>query len=305
MTFRPGTKNNITCAIVESDSVVITDIQSALDLLMTAKYEVGTKNIVIDKKLITEDFFVLSSGIAGEILQKYVNYGGRIAIYGDYSHYTSKPLGDFIYESNKGKNVVFVDTKEAAIDMLTENKIKYFENREDWRNWLMENFDTANEIWFVFPGKSSGEKSILYNDAVEEALCFEWIDSTIRPLDKDHKIQRFTPRNPKSTYSQANKERLKWLLENDRIHPRFKAKIQTVLSEPFIFPSDIIDKLKEDKIVWKNYQQFSDSYQRIRIAYIEAARTRPEEFEKRLNHFIKKTKENKTITGYGGIGKYY
>lgn len=168
MTFRPVTKNNITCAIVESDSVVITDIQSALDLLMTAKYEVGTKNIVIDKKLITEDFFVLSSGIAGEILQKYVNYGGRIAIYGDYSHYTSKPLGDFIYESNKGKNVVFVDTKEAAIDMLTENKIKYFENREDWRKWLMDNFDTANEIWFVFPGKSSGEKSILYNDAVEE-----------------------------------------------------------------------------------------------------------------------------------------
>ena len=80
MTFRPVTKNNITCAIVESDSVVITDIQSALDLLMTAKYEVGTKNIVIDKKLITEDFFVLSSGIAGEILQKYVNYGERMAV---------------------------------------------------------------------------------------------------------------------------------------------------------------------------------------------------------------------------------
>ena len=100
--------------------------------------------------------------------------------------------------------------------MTTENKIKYFENREDWRKWLIDNFDVANEIWFVFPNKSSGKKSILYNDAVEEALCFDWIDSTIKSFDKEHKIQRFTPRNPKSTYSQANKERLKWLIEHVR-----------------------------------------------------------------------------------------
>lgn len=189
--------------------------------------------------------------------------------------------------------------------MTTEGTIKYFENREDWRKWLMDNFDTANEIWFVFPRKSSGKKSILYNDAVEEALCFDWIDSTVKSLDKEHKIQRFTPRKSKSTYSQANKERLKWLLENKMIHPTFEDKIQHVLSEPFIFPNDIIDKLKEDKIVWKNYQQFSDSYKRIRIAYIEAARMRPEEFEKRLNHFISKTKDNKMIAGFGGIEKYY
>ena len=184
-------------------------------------------------------------------------------------------------------------------------EIKYFENREDWREWLTDNFETANEIWFVFPNKSSGKKSILYNDAVEEALCFEWIDSTIRPLDKEHKIQRFTPRNPKSTYSQANKERLKWLLDNKRIHPKFEDKLLTILSVPFTFPNDIIDRLKEDSILWENYQHFSDAYKRIRVAYIEAARKRPEEFEKRLNNFINKTKENKIITGFGGIEKYY
>ena len=189
--------------------------------------------------------------------------------------------------------------------MATENKIKYFENREDWRKWLMDNFETEDEIWFVFPLKSSGEKSIAYNDAVEEALCFEWIDSTIKPLDKEHRIQRFTPRKPKSTYSQANKERLKWLLDNKMIHPKFEDKIRNVLSVPFVFPDDIIDRLKEDKITWKNYQLFSDAYKRIRIAYIEAARKRPEEFEKRLNNFINKTKDNRIITGFGGIGKYY
>ena len=186
-----------------------------------------------------------------------------------------------------------------------DDKIKYFENRKDWRKWLTDNFDTANEIWFVFPHKSSGKKSITYNDAVEEALCFEWIDSTVKSLDNEHKIQRFTPRNPKSTYSQANKERLKWLLKNKMIHPKFESKIQTVLSELFTFPNDIIDRLKEDKTVWKNYQHFSDTYKRIRIAFIEAARKRPEEFEKRLSNFINKTKENKKITGFGGIEKYY
>ena len=113
-------KNGIICAIVNSNDTVITDAQSALDVLMTAKYDVGTKNIVISKKLIAEDFFILSSGLAGEVLQKYINYGGRIAIYGDYSHYTSKPLHDFIYESNKGKDVFFVRTQEEAVDMLTQ-----------------------------------------------------------------------------------------------------------------------------------------------------------------------------------------
>ncbi len=112
-------KNGIVCAVVNSETLVITDAQSALDVLMSAKYDVGTKNIVIDKKLIVEDFFILSKGLAGEILQKYINYGGRIAIYGDYSHYTSKPLKDFIYESNKGKDVFFVTTQDEAINMLT------------------------------------------------------------------------------------------------------------------------------------------------------------------------------------------
>ncbi len=119
MTFKKIEKNNIICAVVENDGVVITDAQSATELLMSAKYDAGTKNIVIDKKLICEDFFILSRGLAGEILQKYVNYGGKIAIYGDFSHYTSKPLKDFIYESNKGRDVFFVANEDEAVEKLT------------------------------------------------------------------------------------------------------------------------------------------------------------------------------------------
>ena len=119
MEIKKVEKNDVICAVIQSSDRVITDSQSALNILMTAKYEVGTDNIAINKRLIIEDFFVLSSGLAGEILQKYINYGGRIAIYGDYSHYRSKPLRDFIYESNKGHDVFFVATEDEAIDVLT------------------------------------------------------------------------------------------------------------------------------------------------------------------------------------------
>lgn len=118
MKFQKIDCGNEKAAIVLSDSPVIVDVDSALDLLMSAKYEADTKYIIIDKKLIAEDFFILSSGLAGEILQKYINYDGKIAIYGDFSHYTSKPLKDFIYESNKGKDVFFVATKKEAVQKL-------------------------------------------------------------------------------------------------------------------------------------------------------------------------------------------
>lgn len=119
MTIEKTVRNNVVCAIIHDEEKVIVDAQSALDVLMSAKYEAGTKNIVIGKELVADEFFILSTGLAGEVLQKYINYGGRIAFYGDYSKYKSKPLKDFIYESNNGKDVFFAATKEDAIDMLT------------------------------------------------------------------------------------------------------------------------------------------------------------------------------------------
>ncbi|MCI8336843.1 MAG: DUF4180 domain-containing protein [Peptococcaceae bacterium] len=109
-------------AVVSDDKKIITDTQSALDLVMTVKYETGANKIVISKKLITEDFFILSTGLAGEILQKFINYQVKVAIWGDYSHYTSKPLQDFIYESNQGKDFFFVATETEAIEKLAEVK---------------------------------------------------------------------------------------------------------------------------------------------------------------------------------------
>ena len=156
----------------------------------------------------------------------------------------------------------------------------------------------------MYPKKASGKPRISYNDAVEEALCFGWIDSTVKSVDEDHYAQRFTPRDPDSTYSQANKERLRWLKEQGKIHLSMSETVDRVLGEEFVWPEDIIRGLKEDEEAWKNFQTFSPSYKRIRVAYIDHARGRPKEFQKRLENFISKTRNNKKI-GYGGIEKYY
>jgi len=182
---------------------------------------------------------------------------------------------------------------------------RYFSTREEWRQWLQENFEKEKGIWFICPLKHSGKKAILYNDAVEEALCFGWIDSTVKSFDKDHKIQRYSRRNPKSTYSQSNKERLKWLVKEGLIHESVRDAVSKVLAEEFVYPEDIIEALRKDDVVWENYQQFTDSYKRIRVAYIDSARESSEEFGKRLNNFIDKTRDGKLIVGYGGINKYY
>ncbi len=181
----------------------------------------------------------------------------------------------------------------------------YAENRTVWRQWLNDNFEKEKEIWLIFPLKESGEVSVSYNDAVEEALCFGWIDSTYRSLDDMHGIRRFSARRKGSSYSRANIERLIWLYEHDMIHPTVIGDVIDLINEPYVFPDDIIEELRKDEIVWNNYSRFSDSYKRIRIAYIDAARNRPSEFRKRLDSFISKTRENKVITGYGGIEKYY
>lgn len=119
MAMERFTRGGKTVAVFSGKEKIISDVQSALDLIMTAKYEAGTNLVAVDKTAVVEDFFVLSRGLAGEVLQKFVNYHAKIAIFGDFSKYTSKPLKDFIYESNKGKDIFFVATKEEAVERLT------------------------------------------------------------------------------------------------------------------------------------------------------------------------------------------
>ncbi|WP_373000807.1 DUF4180 domain-containing protein [Lutispora sp.] len=109
---------SISIVYIESEDILITDAQSALDLIMTIIYEKDCNRIILDKKVICEEFFTLSSGIAGEVLQKFINYHTKLAIIGDFSKYTSKPLRDFIFECNKGNDIFFVDNLDQAVKRL-------------------------------------------------------------------------------------------------------------------------------------------------------------------------------------------
>lgn len=178
-------------------------------------------------------------------------------------------------------------------------------NREEWRQYLNAVYRTESEVWLVFPTLAACEENVSYNDAVEEALCFGWIDGQVKRLDAMHQARRFTPRRKGSSYSRPNIERLIWLENRGMLMPEVREQVLDLIHTPYEYPQDIVEVLRRDAVVWSNYQQFSESYRRIRVAYIDAARKRPEEFRKRLNSFVAKTREGKIITGFGGIDKYY
>lgn len=112
-------ENNVEIAVVVSSDILITDVQSALDLIGTIGFETGCYRIILNKASICEDFFDLKTKLAGEILQKFINYHVKIAIVGDFSSYTSKSLKDFIYESNNGKDIFFLPDEKQAVERLS------------------------------------------------------------------------------------------------------------------------------------------------------------------------------------------
>ena len=109
--------------VVEAEGVLIASAQDMLDLIATQRYEHGCSRLVLKKENIAEAFFDLRTGLAGEVLQKVINYHAALAIVGDYSGYTSKALRDFIYESNQGTRIFFVPTEAEAVQWLQTRAI--------------------------------------------------------------------------------------------------------------------------------------------------------------------------------------
>lgn len=172
-------------------------------------------------------------------------------------------------------------------------KTLYVKNRDDWRKWLEKNHQSEKEIWLIYCKKHTNKPRIPYNDAVEEALCFGWIDSTVKRVDEDRTAQRFTPRRKGSSLSEPNRQRIKKLIKQNKMTDFGLEVVKDQLNDEFIFPKDIIDVLKQDSVTWKNFQNFPLDYKKIRMAFIEGARKRPEEFKRRLNNFLKMTAKNK------------
>ncbi len=178
-------------------------------------------------------------------------------------------------------------------------------NRKEWRAWLSKNHKLASDIWLIYYKKQSGKPRIPYNDAVEEALCYGWIDSILKPIDSSCYAQRFSPRRKNSKLSVLNKERIhrlikdkkmtKYGLESIRHHmeKNLKKPADSHKLKKFVIPSDILDILKSEPSVWKHFAKFPMSYKRIRIGWIDNARSRPGIFNQRLKYFIRMTAKNK------------
>jgi len=118
MNVTVDTRGNSQIAVIDSDEVLIRDVQDALDLMATIQYSHGCHKMMIRQANVIDAFFDLSTRLAGDILQKYTNYQVKLAIVGHYGDYSSKSLRDFIYECNHGTQVFFLESEEAALDAL-------------------------------------------------------------------------------------------------------------------------------------------------------------------------------------------
>lgn len=112
------TKNAKQVVVFDDNDIQIKNVQDVLDLMATARYYSDGNAVIIYKESLHEDFFDLKTRFAGEVLQKFVNYQMKVAIVGDFSHYSSKSLNDFIYECNNGSHIFFKDSIEKAADVL-------------------------------------------------------------------------------------------------------------------------------------------------------------------------------------------
>ena len=168
----------------------------------------------------------------------------------------------------------------------------YVHRAADWRTWLRKNHKTAREIWLIYYRKSSGKPRISYNDSVDEALCFGWIDSIQKKIDEERLAQRFSPRRPGSNVSEMNKARARRLIREKRMTSAGLAAIGKLTAPRLVIAPDIKAAFDEDPVAWKRFRRFPIAYRRIRLAFVEGARGRPAEFRKRLANLVRKSAKN-------------
>lgn len=176
----------------------------------------------------------------------------------------------------------------------------YVTTRAAWRSWLATHHRTAKDIWLVFYKKSSGKPRLSYDDAVLEALAYGWIDSIVKTMDEERFAQRFSPRKQKSVLSQMNKERIRELIETEKMTSAGLRAVAHVYNpatdtkEPFTIPPGIRKALKANTDAWANFTKFPESYTRIRIEYIESRKRHGvAAYTKALRHFVRMTALNK------------
>jgi uncharacterized protein YdeI (YjbR/CyaY-like superfamily) len=174
-------------------------------------------------------------------------------------------------------------------------------DRNAWREWLEKHHKTLTEIWLL--SEDRPEKStVKYLDAVEEAICFGWIDGIQKRFSTHELAQRFTPRKQRSNWTELNKERARRLIRLELMTEAGAATLPD-LNTKFIIAEDIIEILKAKPDAWSNFLEFPDLYHRVRIGYIEEMRKNQNEFDRRLQNFVNKTADNKMFGNWNDGGR--
>jgi len=179
----------------------------------------------------------------------------------------------------------------------------YFKNREDWRSWLKKNHKTVKEIWLIHYKKQSGKISLNHVDAVEEALCFGWIDSILKKIDEERFILKYSPRKTKSVWSKINKEKAELLISSGKMTQTGLDKIEEAKRHGLWdnaytnrvkerIPTDLKQALVANNKAWDNFQHFANSYRNMYIGWVKGAKTE-ETKKRRIDEVVKRASQNK------------
>jgi uncharacterized protein YdeI (YjbR/CyaY-like superfamily) len=177
--------------------------------------------------------------------------------------------------------------------------------RADWRAWLAANHDRETEIWLVYNKRHTGEPRVEYDDAVEEALCFGWIDSIVRTIDENRYAQKFTPRKVKSKWSASNRERFARMVREGKMTPAGMAKAPPPEEDGDAakapaqrvgdsVPGYIEEAFRDNGAAWTNFSNLAPSYRRLYVGWIEDAK-REETRRKRLAEAVGLLEQGKKL----------
>ena len=180
----------------------------------------------------------------------------------------------------------------------------YVTDRQTWRAWLRKHHRTKKEIWLVYYKKHTDKPRIPYDDAVEEALCFGWIDSTVKRIDEEKYVQKYTPRRSGSIWSDTNIRRAKKMIRQKKMtkaglalfeETRIKKKWSTraeIVAQRLKVPPDLKAALGKNKAAGRNFKNFAASYQKMYIWYILSAK-KPETRQRRIKKVVALAAQNK------------
>lgn len=177
-----------------------------------------------------------------------------------------------------------------------------FANRDEWRKWLEKNHETISEVWLIYYKKGTSGQSIKYEQAVEEALCFGWIDSQVKKLDEERYMQRYTPRKEDSNWSQSNKKRVSKMIKQGLMTPAGLEKIEIAkrngswyrlddIEMDLLVPEDLENALADNPLALENFENYAPSHKKQYLWWLKSAK-REETRQKRISEIVKRAEGN-------------